>query len=139
MRKPIFQLMETMPCPKCGQESPFRLRPDTQHHGEIRCLTHGHAWISKPNELKTVRRKVNRDLFDLVPDDMRDYCWICLRDRALLKSLQPMVPLEAHHIIEVKDGGADVRDNIMIACKECHSGVHRIREAFNRYAVYVDR
>jgi 5-methylcytosine-specific restriction endonuclease McrA len=44
-----------------------------------------------------------------------------------------MLPLEAHHIIEVKDGGLDERDNIMIACKECHSGIHRIREAFNRY------
>jgi 5-methylcytosine-specific restriction endonuclease McrA len=90
-------------------------------------------WIPKPTELKTVRRKVNRDLFELVPENMRDYCWVCLRDRAMLKSLRPMLPLEAHHIIEVKDGGQDERNNIMIACKECHSGIHRIREAFNRY------
>lgn len=130
--------METMPCPKCGQESPFRLRPDTQHHGEIRCPTHGHMWISKPADLKTPRRKVNRDLFDLVPESMRDYCWTCLRSRALLKSLQPMVPLEAHHIIEVQNGGVDERDNIQIVCKECHSGIHRTREAFNRYSVYTE-
>ena len=122
-----------MPCLKCGHESPFRLRPDTQHHGEIRCPVHGHMWIPKPQELKTPRRKVNRDLFNLVPQDMRDYCWLCLRNRAALKQLRPMLPLEAHHIIEVKDGGLDERDNIMIACKECHSGIHRIREAFNRY------
>jgi 5-methylcytosine-specific restriction endonuclease McrA len=124
---------ETMPCPKCGQESPFKLRPDTQHHGEVRCSVHGHMWISKPIELKIPRRKVNRDLFELVPEHMRDYCWTCLRSRALLKSLQPMVPLEAHHIIEVQNGGTDERDNIQIVCKECHSGIHRTREAFNRY------
>jgi hypothetical protein len=126
------------PCPKCGQPSPFRLRPDTQHHGEIRCLVHGHIWIPKPTELKTPRRKVNRDLFELVPEHMRDYCWTCLRSRELLKSLKPMVPLEAHHIIEVQSGGIDDRDNIQIVCKECHSGIHRTWEAFNRYGVHID-
>jgi 5-methylcytosine-specific restriction endonuclease McrA len=90
-------------------------------------------WISKPADLKTPRRKVNRDLFKLVPEQMRNYCWTCLRTRALLKSLQPMVPLEAHHIIEVQNGGVDECDNIQIVCKECHSGIHRTREAFNRY------
>ena len=130
--------METMPCPVCEEESPFKLRPDTQHHGEIRCVLHGHRWIPKPTELKTPRRKVNPELFKLVPEPMRNYCWTCLRDRALLKSLQPMVPLEAHHIIEVDNGGPDDRDNIQIVCKECHSGIHRIREAFNRYKVYME-
>lgn len=125
---------QLMACPKCGHESPFRLRPDTQHHGEIRCPTHGHMWVPKPVDLKPERRKVNRDLFELVPEDMRDYCWLCLRNRITLKSLQPMLPLEAHHIIERRHGGLDERSNIMIACKECHSGIHRIREAFNRYA-----
>ena len=48
-----------------------------------------------------------------------------------------MVPLEAHHIIEVQNGGADERDNIQIVCKECHSKIHRTREAFNRYGVHV--
>ena len=123
----------THPCPKCGQESPFRLRDDVQHYGDIKCPTHGHMWVSKPTELKTVRRKVNRDLFELVSNKMRNYCWTCLRSRTLLKSLQPMVPLEAHHIIEVQNGGVDERDNIQIVCKECHSGIHRMREAFNRY------
>jgi 5-methylcytosine-specific restriction endonuclease McrA len=130
--------METSPCPKCGQESPFRLRPDTQHHGEIRCPVHGHAWIAKPFEQKTPRRKVNPDLFDLVPDDMRDFCWTCLRDRELLKSLRPAVVLQAHHIIEAQHGGADMRDNIQIVCAECHSKIHRTREAFNRYGVHVN-
>ena len=130
--------METKPCPKCGHESLFRLRADTQHHGQIYCPAHGHMWIAKPSELKTPRRKVNRDRFELVPEHMRDYCWTCLRSRELLKALQPMVPLEAHHIIEVQNGGVDVRDNIQIVCKECHSGIHRTREAYNRYGVHID-
>ena len=130
--------MTMYPCPKCGQESPFRLRDDVQHYGDIKCPSHGHMWVSKPTELKTVRRKVNRDLFELVPEHMRDYCWTCLRSRALLKSLQPMVPLEAHHITEVQNGGVDDRDNIQIVCKECHSCIHRTREAYNRYGVHID-
>jgi hypothetical protein len=130
--------METSPCPKCGQESPFRLRPDTQHHGEIRCPVHGHAWIAKPSEQKTPRRKVNPDLFNLAPDDMRDFCWTCLRDRELLKSLRPAVVLQAHHIIEAQHGGGDMRDNIQIVCAECHSAIHRTREAFNRYGVHLN-
>ena len=130
--------MELMPCPKCKQPSPFKLRPDTQHHGEVRCAIHGHAWIAKPAELKTPRRKVNPELFKLVPESMRDYCWKCLRSRTLLKSLRPMLPLEAHHIIEVENGGLDERDNIQIVCKECHSDIHRTRESFNRYGVHTD-
>jgi 5-methylcytosine-specific restriction endonuclease McrA len=125
--------IETMPCPKCGQESPFQSRPDTQHHGGIRCPTHGHMWIPKPTELKTVRRKVNRDLFELAPKDMRDFCWTCLRDRDLLKTIRPCVSLQAHHIFEVKHGGIDHRDNIQILCDECHAAVHTTRRQLHRY------
>ena len=64
--------MQTMPCPKCGADSPFRLRPDTQHYGEIRCPVHGHAWIPKPSEQKTARRKVGKEFFEFAPEDMRD-------------------------------------------------------------------
>ncbi len=127
-----------MPCPKCGADSPFRLRPELQHYGEIRCAVHGHAWIAKPSEQKTLRRKVNPELFDLVPDQMRDFCWTCLRSRELLKSLRPALVLQAHHIIEAQHGGADLRDNIQILCTECHSAIHRTRESFNRYGVHVN-
>ena len=122
-----------MPCPKCGVESRFKLRPDTQHYGEIRCAVHGHRWIAKPSDQKTARRKVNPDLFELVPEGMRDFCWTCLRNRDLLKNLRPAVVLQAHHIIEVQHGGEDTRDNVQIVCAECHSAIHRTREAFGRY------
>jgi 5-methylcytosine-specific restriction endonuclease McrA len=75
----------------------------------------------------------------MAPQHMQDYCWICLRTRALLKSLRPMVPIEGHHIIEVKCGGKDERDNLLIVCKECHSGIHRIRESFDRYTIYTEQ
>jgi 5-methylcytosine-specific restriction endonuclease McrA len=129
---------QTMPCPKCRAGTPVRLRLETQHYGEIRCPVHGHAWIPKPSEQKTARRKVNPDLFELAPEDMRDFCWTCLRSRELFKSLQPTVVLQAHHIIEVQHGGTDTRDNIQIVCAECHSAIHRTREAFNRYTVHIE-
>jgi 5-methylcytosine-specific restriction endonuclease McrA len=125
--------MEIAPCPKCGQESPFKLRPDTQHHGEIRCPTHGHLWISKPTELKTPRRKINRELFELVPGDMQEFCWTCLRHRDLLKTIRPSVSLQAHHIFEAQHGGIDHRDNVQILCDECHAAVHRTRGQLHRY------
>ena len=128
----------THPCPKCGQESPFRLRPDTQHHGEIRCPTHGHLWIPKPTDLKTPRRKVNKDFFEFAPDDMRDFCWACLRHRDLLKSIRPSVSLQAHHVFEQKHGGIDHRDNIQILCDECHAAVHRSRGQLHRYDSITD-
>ena len=138
IRKPLAQIMEIMPCPKCGQELPFRLRDDVQHYGDVICPTHGHSWISKPSELKTPRRKGNREFRETAPLHMQGYCWICLRNCEFLKSLRPMVPMEGHHIIEVQDGGGDDRDNLLIACKECHSTIHHIRQSFNRYGVFIN-
>jgi len=56
-----------MPCPKCGDLSPFRLRPETSHYGEIRCWLHGHAWIPKPDTERKPKRKANRKLLELIP------------------------------------------------------------------------
>jgi hypothetical protein len=127
-------MSDTHPCPKCGLESPFNLRPDTRHHGEIRCLVHGHLWIAKPDELKAVRRKRNRKLIDEIPQGWRDFCWECLRHETDLKALRPSVGLDVHHILEVvKHGGTDDPQNLQVLCCECHAEVHRRREMFARY------
>jgi predicted HNH restriction endonuclease len=33
----------------------------------------------------------------------------------------------------VQYGGKDTRNNLQIVCAECHSVIHRTREAFGRY------
>lgn len=126
--------MDLPPCPHCGCATFVKPRPETMHFGEIRCPSHGHIkWVPKPVDLKTTRRKVNKDFFEFAPEDMRDFCWSCLRHRDLLKSIRPSVSLQAHHIFEQKHGGIDHRDNIQIFCDECHSAVHRARGQLHRY------
>jgi 5-methylcytosine-specific restriction endonuclease McrA len=121
------------PCPECGRGLAFTARPDTQHWGEIRCPEHGHRWIPKPDAARKTKRKTNFDLISSLPEYMQGYCWACLREKQLLRSLRPSVSLQVHHIVEVKNGGTDVRDNLMLLCAECHAEVHRRREAFDRY------
>ena len=120
-------------CPKCQRLCEFTLTPELTHHGRIRCPEHGVIWFSKPDHLKKQRRKVNSDLFQALPQDRQRYCWTCLRDRDLLRSLRPAVALQVHHVIEVAQGGTDDPANLQLLCAECHAEVHRRREAFNRY------
>lgn len=35
--------------------------------------------------------------------------------------------LEAHHVVEVQEGGSDERDNLWIVCTACHSMIHYLR------------
>ena len=121
------------PCPVCALPLAFTPRPDTQHWGEIRCPQHGHRWIPKPDAVKKPKRKTNWALITELHQDMQTFCWICLRDKALLQSLRPSVSLQVHHIIAVEDQGTDETHNLMLLCSECHSEVHRRREAFDRY------
>lgn len=125
--------MDTIPCPVCSRPCIFTPRPDTQHHGAIRCPDHGFRWIPKPSDDRKPRRKTNSDLINLLPITRRHFCWNCLRHRDHLKQLQPAVVLQVHHLIEVKDGGTDDPINLQLLCAECHAEVHRRREAFSRY------
>lgn len=124
---------DSFDCPKCGQSLPFAPRPETQHYGCIRCPVHGFLWISKPTESKRSRRRNNADLRRLIPSEKNSYCWFCLRSEAHLNGLRPSVVLQVHHIIEVQEGGTDELPNLQLLCAECHSEVHRRREAFLRY------
>ena len=126
-------MMAFQPCPKRERLCQFTPRPDTQHHGSIRCPEHGFRWIPKPGEEKKPKRKVNSDLINDLPADRRDFCWSCLRARELLKALRPSVSLQVHHVIAVTDGGTDETANLQLLCAECHAEVHRRREGFNRY------
>jgi 5-methylcytosine-specific restriction endonuclease McrA len=128
--------METpteFPCPQCGALSPFRLRPETPHYGEIRCLEHGHHWISKPDNEKRQKRKPSRKLLKLIPEDRQTFCWRCLREEAALLALMPALILEVHHVIEVCDGGSNDLINLQVLCGECHEETGRDRRRYKRY------
>lgn len=123
-----------MPCPRCGVLSPFKLRPETPHYGEIRCAEHGHNWIPKPSDEKRTRRKTSLKLMAAISEERRDWCWRCLRNKEVLCSLNPPLLLEVHHVIEVSDGGTDSADNLQVLCAECHEETHRDRRRYARYA-----
>lgn len=125
--------MNTAICPQCGKKLLVRLRPDTQHWGEIRCPVHGHRFIPKPEEFKKPKRKTNLSLVCFLPSGMQDFCWCCLRSKGFLQALRPSLSLQVHHIIAVEDGGGDNAENLMLLCSECHAEIHRRREAFQRY------
>jgi 5-methylcytosine-specific restriction endonuclease McrA len=120
-------------CPKCGAICAFTPRPDTQHYGAIRCIAHGYLWISRPKEDQKPRRKANKNLIGKLPELKQNFCWFCLREKQLLSLLNPVVALEVHHIVPIKDGGTDEQANLILLCAECHSEAHRRREAFERY------
>ena len=122
------------PCPSCGAMLLLRLRPDTNHYGEIRCTScNRHQWIAKPENEKRPRRKANRKLLPLIDADRRDWCWRCLRTKESLGELQPSLELQVHHVIEVSDGGTDEPLNLEVLCEECHEETHRDRRRYGRY------
>lgn len=57
-----------------------------------------------------------------------DTCQCCLRS---LEKLGDNENLEIHHVVPVKDGGADTLDNIWVLCTTCHKEVHHRRVYFN--------
>jgi len=124
---------ENYPCRKCGKPCPVTLRPDTPHHGEIRCPIHGHDWVSKPKDAKVSRRRARFSLRKFIPESLNSFCEICLRDEILLKSLSPPLLLEVHHVVEHQRGGEDIEENLRLVCSECHSAIHARRRSFNRY------
>ena len=55
-------------------------------------------------------------------------CQCCLRS---IDRLGDNENLEIHHVVPVKDGGADTLDNIWVLCTTCHKEVHHRRVYFN--------
>lgn len=128
------QMNERRQCPSCDRLLEVTLRPDTPHYGEIRCPDHGHSWVPKPDEVKRQKRKKNTKLRKLMPDCYNGFCELCLRPESSLKTLNPSLSLEVHHVIECRDGGKDVTENLRLLCAECHELVHARRRSFNRYS-----
>lgn len=78
------------------------------------------AWIKKPESNN--RRASSKNL---IKKYSKGFCELCLVDEITLKSKGRY--LEAHHVIEYKDGGTDERDNIQLVCNLCHTEIHNRR------------
>jgi 5-methylcytosine-specific restriction endonuclease McrA len=125
-------------CVKCGERLPFTPRPQTAHYGYVRCPEHGVIWIPKPGKANKARRSPDTNIHNHVPSGRKDFCWICLRRASFLAQLRPSLQLHIHHVIPLSEGGKSETDNLMVLCSECHTDVHRRREAFTRYQPFTD-
>jgi 5-methylcytosine-specific restriction endonuclease McrA len=119
--------MDTMhQCDKCGSSNTvFRPRPDTIHHGELRCLDcKCFAWIAKPDTDATKYRREAKHS-DLVKKFSNGCCEMCRRS---VDELPEKQVLAAHHVVEYQDGGSSERDNIWIVCNACHRLITWVRK-----------
>ena len=126
-------------CVECGQELAVIKVDHPVHYAKYQCLNpacskqgKNAGWVPKPRDQAKGRRS-NRKLLKKFEEHSRGFCEICLRSSAVLSSLEPKLQLEVHHVIPMEDDGTDDPSNLRVYCKECHSEVHRRREAFNRY------
>lgn len=114
-------------CKRCNDEVDgiVKPRPDTPHAAEVRCGNCGAfiQWLKK--EVNKDKRPKNR----LLPRDLGiDYCQMCRRHEARLGKHEV---LHSHHVIEIQEGGPDIRDNIWVLCTPCHLVVHHQRTYLN--------
>ena len=128
-------------CPCCGEKFAVKQTPEQKAHwAKYECQNNActqhlkHAgWVPKPKDGKT-GRKPNRKLLKRIPETRKGFCEFCLRSSEVLNALKPSLQLEVHHVIELRDDGADQASNLRVYCSECHALAHRQREAFSRYS-----
>jgi len=127
-------MAECFQCPSCLSTDLSEIIEPTRggHHGRLVCnhCNRFIKWIPKPKEEKNgdPRAEVSKKL---VSQYSKGFCEICLRKHDELPSPQT---LEGHHIVQVKDGGTDDRDNIQIVCTACHRWIHWQRTYLGHYA-----
>lgn len=119
----------TYPCKKCKAKVPAAPKPEDpihEIHGyKLYCMDCGTfvGWSGAKKEI--VRDGERKFSSQWTPKKMGlDYCQICLRHHT---SLGLTERIEIHHIIPVKEGGEDTRENIMCLCTFCHRLVHQQR------------
>lgn len=117
-------------CRSCGSKDLLeKLGPHPGgHHAKLECRACGAfvRWMPKPIEGRA-RRRNNAEL---VRRYGRGYCEMCRR-----KTEEIPLPevLEAHHVVEVNEGGGDERTNVWIICTWCHASIHQRRTYLGHY------
>jgi hypothetical protein len=114
-------------CRRCDDhvDGIVKPRPDTPHAAEVRCGSCGGfiQWLKKEEN------KDKRDKNKHTPESLGiDFCLLCRRTRGRLGKNET---LNAHHIIEVQEGGPDVPTNIWVVCTPCHLLIHHQRTYLN--------
>ena len=121
-------------CKRCGWEgTPITNgHPNNVHGHRLVCPVCGLflAWGGKSKALK------NKDGERAISTQWTakrlgiGHCQLCLAEKEMVEMCG--YRLEAHHLIPVKNGGADEPYNIIIVCTNCHHQVHA-NQARNRH------
>jgi len=118
-------------CPHCACEFAWVRPTSTGNYAEARCANADCSrwlfWVPKPKNENSTKRKDTKGLLEKFS---RGFCEICLRKDYQLPRSEG---LEAHHIIEKKDGGNEEKDNIQIVCTKCHKWIHHERTYLGHY------
>lgn len=127
----LADLIETgrvKPCRACDQTDGLRIiRATGMHFGKIvcdHCDELFNTWAPKPDARPRKRDGRSTHLLGIIREAWGDeplYCEICLRDE---RELPEGVWMEAHHVVEHQDGGADTPANLRPVCNECHGLIH---------------
>lgn len=126
----LADLSGDVACRHCGSRS-LREVPGPHragHYARADCSECGRfvRWLPKPQEGKR-RRKGQAALLRRYSNE---HCELCMRKSGDLPL--PQV-LEAHHVVEVKDGGTDERENVWVVCTHCHRLIHHFRTYMGHY------
>jgi hypothetical protein len=122
-----------MVCRKCeGTNIEVWETPELTHYGKFMCADCGtfNGWAPKPAENKHDRPKRNKKLYEKYG---KNFCQLCLRDSGIVGSLPSESVLEVHHVIAVKEGGADSPENLWTVCTDCHKLIHARRLELSKY------
>lgn len=125
----LIQTKRVGPCKTCNSTDGLRiiLMDSGMHHGKIvcdHCNERFNTWAPKPDTQPRKRDGKSTHLLGIIRDAWADeplYCEMCLRDE---RTLPNTVWMEAHHVVEHQDGGADTLANLKPLCNECHALTH---------------
>lgn len=117
-----------MVCRKCYSENVTNTFHDGKQQYLTRCADCSAVTWQPKDEADKYRREAKH--LDLVKKYNGTHCQWCARTK---EEIPPPGTLEAHHIIEYKDGGTDDRENILILCTCCHKDCHQKRTYFGHY------
>lgn len=115
-------------CQTCGETNGLypQVMATGPHYARLVCANCDDrfvTWLRKPDTRPKRDGKSTR-LLRIIHEAWADeplYCLICLRDE---RTLPTGTWMEAHHVLEHTDAGADVAANLQPLCNECHSLVH---------------
>jgi hypothetical protein len=116
-------------CHSCGDTANLyaAIMDAGPHYAKVVCAACNDAfagWLPKPDRARPKRDGRSLHLLRVIRAAWGDeplYCLVCLRDE---RSLPERAWMEAHHVIENQDAGADVAENLQPVCNECHTLIH---------------